>query len=729
MFNEKKYKLVYEDKEYEVSTGKVARQASGSVMLTCGGTTILVTVTRSKDVKEGQDFFPLTVDYLEKFYASGRFPGGFIKRESRPSTDEILISRLVDRPIRPLFPEGFLNAVHVVITVVSFDGINLPENMSTIGVSLALGFSDIPFEGSVAGVTIGYINGSYVINPMREDEEESKIYLSIAGTKDAITMVEASSKEVSEKEMLDAILFGHEYIKKMCIQQEKIFKDFSVEKIEFEAKNYDEEIINFVDKYEKELKDAILTTGKLEKYLAIDNLQDRILKEYEEKFFEREALNIFEEQNKVYTKEEILQNIVNEKLTLDKAKTQIKKYYHDLEKRIVRNLIIFEKYRPDNRKIDEIRPLDIEIDILKVPHGSALFTRGETQALVTATLGTKQDEQIVDIMEEEKSKRFFLHYNFPPYSVGEAGFMRAPGRREIGHGNLAERALKNVMPSIEEFPYTVRVVSEITESNGSSSQASICGGSLALMAAGVPIKSTVAGIAMGLIKEEDNYTILTDIQGLEDHLGDMDFKVAGTRKGITAIQMDIKIKGINEEIMEKALEQALKGRLHIINKMEEVIKEARLELPENAPKLIKMNIHPTTIPAVIGTGGKIIKSIIEETGVTIDIEDDGTVIIYGQDIDKMNQAKDKIEELSFVAKLNDEYEGVVTNLASFGAFVEIKKGKEGLLHISEVANKKIDKIDKFIKVGDKLHVKVIKVDPTNPDKFSLGLVNKFVVEE
>lgn len=725
MFDEKKYQIKYEDKEYEISTGKIARQASGSVTVTCGGTTILVTATKSKDVREGQDFFPLTVDYLEKFYASGRFPGGFIKRESKPSTDEILISRLVDRPIRPLFPEGFLNAVHIVITVLSFDGINLPENMATLGVSLALGFSDIPFEGAVAGVTIGYINDSFVINPMREEEEESKIYLSIAGTKDAITMVEASSKEVSEKEMLDAIMFGHKYIKNICEQQEKIFETLNIQKSSFEKNEYEQEIVDFVDKYESKLKEAILTPGKLEKYEAIDNLLENIIEEYTKIFRENEARNALKES----TFEEILKDLTNEKLTLDKAIKQIKKYYHDVEKKIVRNLIIFDKYRADNRKIDEIRPIDVQIDLLKVPHGSALFTRGETQALVTATLGTKEDEQIVDIMEEEKSKKFFLHYNFPPYSVGEAGFMRAPGRREIGHGNLAERALKNVMPSFEEFPYTVRVVSEITESNGSSSQASICGGSLALMAAGVPIKSTVAGIAMGLIKEGDNYTVLTDIQGLEDHLGDMDFKVAGTRNGITAIQMDIKIKGINEEIMKEALSQALKGRLYIIDKMEAVIEKARPDLPKNAPKLIKMNIHPSTIAAVIGSGGKVIKSIIEETGVTIDIEDDGLVIIYGLDADKMNKAKEMIEDLSFVAKLNGEYEGIVTNIANFGAFVEIKKGKEGLLHISEIADKKIDKVDKFIKVGDKLKVKVIKIDPNSPDKFSLGLVKRFAVED
>ena len=563
MFDKKTYKLNAGNEIITVETGEVARQAGGSVLISKGDTTLLVTATRSKDVKEGQDFFPLTVDYIEKFYSTGKFPGGFIKRESKPSTEEVLISRLIDRPIRPLFPEGFFNGVHIVVNVISFDGVNMPEDIATVGVSFALGLSDIPFAGPVAGVTVGYINGEYVLNPKGEDRENTKIYLSVAGTKSAVTMVEAGSSEVTEEEMLGAIIFGHDNIKKLCEEQENILNELNIEKMEFVAPVADERVRNFLDKYVGELKEAILVPGKLEKYEAIDKLEESLLEVFK--------FNMAKEiMSRELTEEEKLAELIGASKTksLDTLVKEFKNYYHDLEKKIVRELIIFDKYRADGRKIDEIRPLDAKVDILKMPHGSALFTRGETQALVTATLGSKEDEQIIDGIEGEYTKKFFLHYNFPPFSVGEAGFMRAPGRRELGHGNLAERALKAVMPSIDDFPYTVRVVSEITESNGSSSQASICGGSLALMAAGVPIKGTVAGIAMGLIKEGDDFTVLTDIQGLEDHLGDMDFKVAGTREGITAIQMDIKIEGITREIMEIALKQAHSARMHIIDVME-----------------------------------------------------------------------------------------------------------------------------------------------------------------
>ena len=517
--NEKNFEIKLGNEVLKVNTGRIARQAGGAVLLTCGKTTILATATRSKDVKPGQDFFPLTVDYIEKFYASGKFPGGFVKRESKPSTEEILISRLVDRPIRPLFPESFLNAVHVVINTVSYDGVNMPENLATIGASLALGISDIPFEGPVAGVTVGYIDGEYVLNPNKEQQEVSKIYLSVAGTMDAITMVEAWSNEVSEDEMLDAIMFGHEQIKQICKGQKEIIDEIGQEKLEVEEIKFDEKVVEFLDGYEKELKKAILVPGKLEKQEAVDNLGEELLEIFREKMA-REIANEKMQEKELSDIIDQLLNKGNEK-NLEYYEQEFGKYYHEMEKRIVRNLIIYEKYRPDGRKINEIRPISAQVDVLPVPHGSALFTRGETQSLATVTLGSKDDEQIVDGLDEEKRKKFILHYNFPPYSVGEAGFMRAPGRRELGHGNLAERALKAVMPTEDEFPYTVRVVSDITESNGSSSQASICGGCLALMAAGVPIKGTVAGIAMGLIKEEDNYTVLTDIQGLEDHLGDM----------------------------------------------------------------------------------------------------------------------------------------------------------------------------------------------------------------
>ncbi len=713
MFDKKTYKLNAGNEIITVETGEVARQAGGSVLISKGDTTLLVTATRSKDVKEGQDFFPLTVDYIEKFYSTGKFPGGFIKRESKPSTEEVLISRLIDRPIRPLFPEGFFNGVHIVVNVISFDGINMPEDIATIGVSFALGLSDIPFAGPVAGVTVGYINGEYVLNPKGEDRENTKIYLSVAGTKTAVTMVEAGSSEVTEEEMLGAIMFGHDNIRKLCEEQENILNELNIEKMEFVAPVADERVRSFLDQYVGELKEAILVPGKLEKYEAIDKLEESLLEVFK--------LNMAKEiMSRELTEEEKLAELIGASKTksLDMLVKEFKNYYHDLEKKIVRELIIFDKYRADGRKIDEIRPLDAKVDILKMPHGSALFTRGETQALVTATLGSKEDEQIIDGIEGEYTKKFFLHYNFPPFSVGEAGFMRAPGRRELGHGNLAERALKAVMPNIDDFPYTVRVVSEITESNGSSSQASICGGSLALMAAGVPIKGTVAGIAMGLIKEGDAFTVLTDIQGLEDHLGDMDFKVAGTKDGITAIQMDIKIEGITKEIMEIALKQAYSARMHIIEVMENAIPEPRKELHANAPKIINLKISPNKIAALIGPAGKTIKAIIEETEVKIDVDDDGRVAIFGTDTDKMNRALELVKQYTFVAELGQEFKGRITKLAKFGAFVEVVPGTEGLLHISEISHKRIKEVEDVLKVNDIVDVKVIAVED---DKFSLSM--------
>jgi len=723
--NEQNYEIKMGDSTVLVNTGKIARQASGSVMITCGKTTILATATRSKDVKEGQDFFPLTVDYIEKFYASGKFPGGFIKRESKPSTEEILISRLVDRPIRPLFPEGFLNAVHVVLNVVSFDGVNMPENLATLGASMALSLSDIPFNGPVAGVTVGYVNDEYVLNPTKEQQENSKIYLSVAGTKDAITMVEAWSNEVSEEQMLGAILFGHENIKNICERQLDILKGLNIQKYEFEVPEIDEKVKEFLNSYEKELKEAILVPGKQAKQDAIDDLEAKLL----EIFLEKLARELAENELKEKTINDIIDKLLNNnQKSIKSYEKEFKTYYHDLEKKIVRELIIFEKYRPDGRSIEEIRPINAKVDILDMPHGSALFTRGETQSLATVTLGSKEDEQIVDGIEEEKRKKFFLHYNFPPFSVGEAGFMKAPGRRELGHGNLAERALKAVMPSEDEFPYTVRVVSDITESNGSSSQASICGGSLALMAAGVPIKGTVAGIAMGLIKENDEYTVLTDIQGLEDHLGDMDFKVAGTKKGITAIQMDIKIEGITEDIMRIALNQAHKARFEIIDIMEQEIPEPRTSLSEHAPKIINLRIDPTTISALIGPAGKIIKSIIEETGVSIDIEDDGRVNIFGKDMSMMQRALELVNQYTLTVELNKEYTGRVVKLAKFGAFVEIVPGKEGLLHISEISDKRVKNVEDELAEGQTVTVKVINLDQDGKFSLSIKQVGKDIEE-
>ena len=513
--------------------------------------------------------------------------------------------------------------------------------------------------------------------------------------------------------MLGAIIFGHDNIKKLCEEQENILNELNIEKMEFVAPVADERVRNFLDQYVGELKEAILVPGKLEKYEAIDKLEESLLEVFK--------FNMAKEiMNRELTEEEKLAELIGSSKTksLDTLVKEFKNYYHDLEKKIVRELIIFDKYRADGRKIDEIRPLDAKVDILKMPHGSALFTRGETQALVTATLGSKEDEQIIDGIEGEYTKKFFLHYNFPPFSVGEAGFMRAPGRRELGHGNLAERALKAVMPSIDDFPYTVRIVSEITESNGSSSQASICGGSLALMAAGVPIKGTVAGIAMGLIKEGDDFTVLTDIQGLEDHLGDMDFKVAGTRDGITAIQMDIKIEGITREIMEIALKQAHSARMHIIDVMEKAIPEPRKELHANAPKIINLKISPNKIAALIGPAGKTIKAIIEETEVKIDVDDDGRVAIFGTDMDKMNRALELVKQYTFIAEVGQVFKGRVTKLAKFGAFVEVVPGTEGLLHISEISNKRIKEVEEVLKVNDIVDVKVIAVED---DKFSLSM--------
>ena len=582
----------------------------------------------------------------------------------------------------------------------SFDELNMPENLATIGVSAALGLSDIPFIGTVAGVTVGYVDGQCVLSPTAEQLENGAIYLSVAGTKDAITMVEAGAREVSEEIMLEAIMFGHDRIKEICAEQDKFLEQFNVQKYNFVKKEVSPEVKEFVKASKGKLEEAILTDGKQERYDAIDELEAQLLEGFTARY-------------------------ENGELPSEIAK-EIKNHYHELMKNIVRDAIINKEYRPDGRKTTEIRAIDVEVDTLPMPHGSALFTRGETQALVTVTLGSKTDEQIVDGMEDELRKKFFLHYNFPPFSVGEAGFMRAPGRRELGHGSLAERALKYVMPEQEKFPYTVRLVSEITESNGSSSQASICGGSLALMAAGVPIKSTVAGIAMGLIKEGDAFTVLTDIQGLEDHLGDMDFKVAGTREGITAIQMDIKIDGIDREVFKIALKQALDARLEIIDKMEAVIKEARPEVAENAPKIEYLKIDTSKIAALIGPGGKVIKGIIEETGVSIDIEDDGSVAIFGRDPEGMRRALELVKLQTQSVELNAVYKGKVIKIAKFGAFVEVLPGKEGLLHISEISKERVNNVEDVLKEGQIVDVKVITLEDEN--KFNLSM-KALVVEE
>ena len=569
MFDERKVQMELAGRTLTFSTGKIARQSCGAVMVQYGDTVLLSTVNRSKEPRKENDFFPLTVDYIEKFYAAGKFPGGFNKREGKPSTNATLTARLIDRPIRPMFPDGFNYDVHIVNTVFSFDEKNTPDYLGIIGSSMALMLSDLPFLGPVAGVVIGYKNGEFILNPTPEDLETSELELSVAGTREAINMVEAGANELDEETMLKAIMFAHENIKKICDFQEAFAKEVGKEKMEFVKPEVMPLVKNFIDERGMErLQAAVLTLGKKNREEAVDSLEEELLETFKvENYGEGEEVEI---------PEDVL--------------IEFKGYYHDLMKKLVRDAILYHKHRADGRKTTEIRPLFAEVNCLPIPHGSAMFTRGETQAVVITTLGTKEDEQLVDDLEKEYYKKFYLHYNFPPYSVGETGRMGSPGRRELGHGSLAERALKYVIPSEEEFPYTIRVVSEITESNGSSSQASICGGSLSLMAAGVPIKEHVAGIAMGLIKEGDEFTVLTDIMGLEDHLGDMDFKVAGTKNGITALQMDIKITGITEEIMRIALKQALDARNEILELMNNTI-PAPAPIKSNVPRIYQMNIH------------------------------------------------------------------------------------------------------------------------------------------
>ena len=615
MFDERKVQMELAGRTLTFSTGKIARQSCGAVMVQYGDTVLLSTVNRSKEPRKENDFFPLTVDYIEKFYAAGKFPGGFNKREGKPSTNATLTARLIDRPIRPMFPDGFNYDVHIVNTVFSFDEKNTPDYLGIIGSSMALMLSDLPFLGPVAGVVIGYKNGEFILNPTPEDLETSELELSVAGTREAINMVEAGANELDEETMLKAIMFAHENIKKICDFQEAFAKEVGKEKMEFVKPEVMPLVKNFIDERGMErLQAAVLTLGKKNREEAVDSLEEELLETFKvENYGEGEEVEI---------PEDVL--------------IEFKGYYHDLMKKLVRDAILYHKHRADGRKTTEIRPLFAEVNCLPIPHGSAMFTRGETQAVVITTLGTKEDEQLVDDLEKEYYKKFYLHYNFPPYSVGETGRMGSPGRRELGHGSLAERALKYVIPSEEEFPYTIRVVSEITESNGSSSQASICGGSLSLMAAGVPIKEHVAGIAMGLIKEGDEFTVLTDIMGLEDHLGDMDFKVAGTKNGITALQMDIKITGITEEIMRIALKQALDARNEILELMNNTI-PAPAPIKSNVPRIYQMNIPTDKIAVLIGPGGKNIKGIIDQTGATVDINDDGKVSIFCKDEVALNE--------------------------------------------------------------------------------------------
>lgn len=688
MFDERKVQMELAGRTLTFSTGKIARQSCGAVMVQYGDTVLLSTVNRSKEPRKENDFFPLTVDYIEKFYAAGKFPGGFNKREGKPSTNATLTARLIDRPIRPMFPDGFNYDVHIVNTVFSYDEKNTPDYLGIIGSSMALMLSDLPFLGPVAGVVIGYKDGEFILNPTPEELETSELELSVAGTKDAINMVEAGAKELDEETMLKAIMFAHENIKKICEFQEAFASEVGKEKMEFVKPEVMPLVKNFIDERGMErLQAAVLTLGKKNREEAVDSLEEELLETFKvENYGEGEEVEI---------PEDVL--------------IEFKGYYHDLMKKLVRDAILYHKHRVDGRKTTEIRPLFAEVNCLPVPHGSAMFTRGETQAVVFTTLGTKEDEQLVDDLEKEYYKKFYLHYNFPPYSVGETGRMGSPGRRELGHGSLAERALKYVIPSEEEFPYTIRVVSEITESNGSSSQASICGGSLSLMAAGVPIKEHVAGIAMGLIKEGEEFTVLTDIMGLEDHLGDMDFKVAGTKSGITALQMDIKITGITEEIMRIALNQALAARLEILELMNNTIPEPAAIKP-NVPRIHQMVIPTDKIAVLIGPGGKNIKGIIDQTGATVDINDDGKVSIFCKDEAALNETVKLVNSFVKDVEVGEIYSGRVVSIQKFGAFMEILPGKEGLLHVSEISQERVANVEDVVKVGDVFDVKVISTD-------------------
>lgn len=676
----KSFEMELAGRTLKVEIGKVAELAHGACTVTYGDTVVLVTACASKTPREGIDFFPLSCDYEERSYAVGKIPGGFIKREGRPTEKAVLTSRLIDRPIRPLFPKGYHNDVQVIATVLSVDQDCTPDVVAMIGSSIALSISPIPFMGPTGSVNIGMINGEYIVNPTSHQREVSDLNLMVSGTKDAIMMIEAGANELTEEQVLDAIMFGHEEIKKIVAFIEGIVAEVGQPKAEVALKVTDEELEAEVKEFATaKLVDAIKTFEKQERIENIDAAKEEALEYFKEKYEDR-----------LKDISEILSKIV---------KTEI------------RRMIVEEGIRPDDRKLEEIRPIWSEVGVLPRTHGTGLFTRGQTQVLTIATLGALGDVQILDGLGEEEEKRYMHHYNFPPYSVGETRFLRGPGRREIGHGALAERALEPMIPTKEDFPYAIRLVSEVLSSNGSTSQASVCGSTLALLDAGVPLKNMVAGIAMGLVKEDDRVAVLSDIQGMEDFLGDMDFKVAGTESGITAIQMDIKIAGIDRPIMKKALEQARVGRLHILNKMRETIIEPRPELSPYAPKIVKMKIHPDKIRDVIGTGGKVINKIIDDTGVKIDIENDGTIFIAAPDQESGKRAVEIIENIVREPVVGEIYMGKVVKIMNFGAFLEILPGKEGLVHISNIAHERINKVEDVLAVGDEIEVKLMEIDP------------------
>ncbi|EMW6197496.1 polyribonucleotide nucleotidyltransferase [Enterococcus faecium] len=678
------FKTTWGGRPLQIEVGQLAKQANGAVLVRYGDTVVLSAAVASKEAKD-TDFFPLTINYEEKMYAAGKIPGGFIKREGRPSTEATLTARLIDRPIRPMFAEGFRNEVQVTNIVMSVETDCSPAMAAMLGSSLALSISDIPFDGPIAGVEVGRVNGEYVLNPTVEQAEQTDIELTVAGTKQAINMVESGAKEVSEEDMLGALLFGFDAIKELVAFQEEIVQAVGKEKMKVTLLQVDEVLKKEIfDASYATMKAAVMTEEKLAREDNIEQVKIDIREAYAEKFAGHEDE--------------------------DHLLKEVKQITEDLEKDVVRELITIDKIRPDGRKLDEIRPLSSEVSLLPRVHGSGLFTRGQTQALSACTLAPLGEHQIIDGLGVEVSKRFIHHYNFPQFSVGSTGRAGSPGRREIGHGALGERALAQVIPSEEEFPYTIRLVAEVLESNGSSSQASICAGTLALMDAGVPIKAPVAGIAMGLVSDGENYTILTDIQGLEDHLGDMDFKVAGTKDGITALQMDIKIQGITEQILTEALTQAKQARMEILEELTSTIAAPREELSQYAPKIEMIQIEPAKIKDVIGKGGDTINGIIDETGVKIDIDQDGKVSIASADAEMIKKAIKIIEDLTKEVKVGEVYLGKVVRIEKFGAFVNLIKGKDGLVHISQLANDRVNKVEDVVKLGDEILVKVTEID-------------------
>ena len=683
-----KVEIDIDGKLLSIEAGDLARQAGGAVVIRQGDTMLLVTATMAKEAREGIDFFPLTVDYREKTYAAGKIPGNFFRREARPGDIETLTCRLIDRPIRPLFPKAFKNETQVVALVISHDQTNPPDINAITGASAALMISDIPFETPVAGARISRVNGNLIFNPTYDDTANSDLNLVMAGTSDGIVMVEAGAKEVSEDDMMEALEFGHERIKKLIEIQIKLRELLGKEKLVVEAPQVDEELKNKIhEKVAAKLTEAMQISGKHERSDAIKQIREDL----------KGHLSPEEQEEKAGA---------------------IKEIFHDLEKDIVRNLILDKQYRVDCRGLTDVRPISIQVGYLPRVHGSAVFTRGETQALVSTTLGTSSDEQRIDSLEFKGTKSFLLHYNFPAFCTGEVKFLSGPGRREVGHGMLAERALIPIMPEKDKFPYTIRIVSEILESNGSSSMASVCGGSLSLMDAGVPITAPVAGIAMGLIKDGDRIAILSDILGSEDHLGDMDFKVAGTPNGINALQMDIKVEGLDRELMGKALEQAKAGRMHILGEMEKVLQSPREEMSKYAPRIITITVPKDKIRDVIGPGGKVIREIIDKTGVTIDINDDGVVSIASTDEDSAKKAVEFVENLVQEVEVGKTYLGKVKKIVDFGAFVEIFPGTDGLVHISQICDRRIKNVSDEIQEGDEIKVKVIDVDQQGRVKLS-----------